>query len=88
MRKILYVILFVFSIVIISCGGGSSGGGSGSDHIPMGTLLVTVDAASDDSAVPDASVLVYNDKNLIAINGTTDLDGEFEFPLSPGSYYV
>jgi hypothetical protein len=87
MRRILPVILFVFSIVIISCGGGS-GGGSGSDHIPMGTLLVTVDAASDDSAVPDASVLVYNDKNLIAINGTTDLDGEFEYPLSPGSYYV
>lgn len=86
MRRILPVFLFVFGIVIIGCGG--SGGGSGSDHIPMGTLLVTVDAASDDSAVPDASVLVYNDKNLIAINGTTDLDGEFEFPLSPGSYYV
>ncbi|MEN8245931.1 MAG: carboxypeptidase-like regulatory domain-containing protein [Thermodesulfobacteriota bacterium] len=85
MRRILSVILFFFTIVMISCGGG---GGGGSDVPPMGTLLVTVDAASDASAVENASVSVYDDKNLVVINATTDVDGEFEYPLSPGSYYV
>ncbi len=84
MRAISTVFFLLFiSIIIVACGGGS-----GDSHIPMGTLLVTVNAASDDSAVEGAHVSVYNSKNLIAENGTTDAAGEFECSLSPGSYYI
>lgn len=77
--------LFFITINIVACGGS---GGSGDSHIPMGTLLVTVDAASDNSAVEGARVSVYNDKNLITRSGTTDAAGEFGCSLSPGSYYA
>ena len=85
MRRISAIILFFFSIAIVACDGG---GGSGDNHTPMGSLLVTVDDASDDSAVENASVSVYDDKNQIVINSTTDMAGEFECLLSPGSYYI
>ena len=75
MRRISAIILFFFSIAIVACDGG---GGSGDNHTPMGSLLVTVDDASDDSAVENASVSVYDDKNQIVINSTTDMAGEFE----------
>ncbi len=85
MRGIWAVILFFISIALVACGGGS---GSGGNHIPLGTLLVTADDASDDSAVENGRVSVYNDKNLIVQNGITDAGGEFKCSLSPGSYYV
>ena len=85
MCRITAVILLMVSIAFIACGGG---GGSGSKHIPEGTLLVTVNDVSDDSAVENARISVYNDKNLITENGTTDIQGEFECSLIPGSYYV
>ena len=59
--------LFFFSIVIVGCGGS----GSSDTHIPMGNLWVTVDGYNDGSAIQDASVSVYDDKNLIVIKSTT-----------------
>ena len=84
MRSILFFFLFFFSIVIVGCGGS----GSSDTHNPMGNLWVTVDGYNDGSAIQDASVSVYDDKNLIVIKSKTDVNGEFEYSLSPGSYYV
>ncbi|MFC1863429.1 carboxypeptidase regulatory-like domain-containing protein [Thermodesulfobacteriota bacterium] len=86
MRKMILAISFIIIFAMVGCGG--SGGGSGDGHIPMGNLLVIVDASSDDSVINDASISVYDDKNLIITKGITDIDGEFEYALSPGSYYV
>ena len=83
MRRIGTLMVFLVSVAFIACGGGS-----GSSPIPMGTLLVTVDDASDDSAVQGAWVAVYDDENLIVNNGTTDADGEFGCSLRTGIYYV
>jgi hypothetical protein len=74
----------ILSITASGGGGGSEGGG----HIPMGTLLVTVDNASNDTAIVNASVSVYDSSNLIVTNGVTNADGEFTYSLSPGSYYI
>lgn len=85
MRFISTITAILLSLAIFACTGG---GGSGNSHTPLGTLLVTVDRASDGSAIEGASVSVYDDKNLVVAKGTTDTFGEFECSLSPGSYYV
>ena len=86
MHCISTVIMLFASIVLVACGGG--GGGSSENHTPMGTLLVTVDSAADGSAIEGADVAVYDDKYLIVTSGTTDIAGESEHSLSPGSYTV
>jgi len=88
MRNMFSAILFIVSIAIVGCGGSGDGSGDSDTHIPMGTLLVTVDRSSDDSAVNNASISVYDEKNIIIIRDTTDVYGEFEYSLSPGSYHV
>ena len=88
MRNMFSAILLIVSITIVGCGGGGGGSGDSDTHIPMGTVLVTVDRSSDDSAVNNASITVYDEKNIIIIKGETDVFGEFEYLLSPGSYYV
>jgi len=80
-----FLVASLMLIFFVGCGGG---GGSGDSHIPMGTLLVTVDDSSNDSAVQDAIVSVYDEKNLIFKRGTTDANGECSYSLSPGSYHV
>ena len=84
MRGMISVILLMIIVAMVGCGGGGSGDG----HIPMGTLLVTVDDSFDDSAIQDAIVSVYDEKNLIVKRGTTDANGECSYSLSPGGYHV
>lgn len=59
-----------------------------SRHLCIVRGVWAVDRSVDDSAVNNASISVYDEKNIIIIRGETDAFGEFEYSLSPGSYYV
>lgn len=86
MRNFQLAIFVMLVTALVGCGGSSSG--SSDDHIPMGTLSVSVKDSAADTAVRDASVAVYNSSNALVTTGTTDIDGNFEYSLSPGTYYI
>lgn len=87
MRNMFSAILFIVSIAIVGCGGSGGGSGDSDTHIPMGTLLVNVVDATDDTPVNDASITVYDSSNILVTRDLT-VDGNFECSLSPGTYFI
>jgi len=80
-----WILTLFVTLSLVACGGG---GGGSSSRTPSGTLVVTVDAASDHSVVTGASIAVYNSSNQIVATWNSDVNGEYETSLSPGTYYV
>jgi hypothetical protein len=87
MRFFRLTAFFMFVAIIAGCSSGGSGG-SGKDKDPMGTLLVSIEDSADNTAISAASVAVYDSSNLLVTKGATDNSGEFEYSLSPGTYYI